>query len=99
MLPTDELSYLAAIVATRMNRGITQAALAAAMKERGHSWHQATVWSVEKGDRAIRLGEAVSLSEILGVPLPDISDSERRAEIADEIQRLSQQLKRLAAEL
>ena len=34
---------------------MSQAALAAAMAERGHKWSQATVWSVEQGKRPIRL--------------------------------------------
>jgi hypothetical protein len=46
---------------------MTQQALANEMRERGHKWSQATVWSVEKGERPIRLTEAVDVAEILGL--------------------------------
>ena len=46
---------------------MTQSDLAAGMRERGWKWTQPTVTSVEKGDRPLRLAEAVSLSEILEV--------------------------------
>jgi hypothetical protein len=45
----------------------TQQAVAVAMRERGWKWSQATVWSVEKGDRPLRLAEADDLAGILGV--------------------------------
>lgn len=37
------------------------------MKDRGHKWSQSTVWSVERGDRPLRLTEAEDLAAILGV--------------------------------
>lgn len=46
---------------------MTQQALADAMRERGHRWTQATVWSIETGDRALKLEEALSLVDVLGV--------------------------------
>ena len=45
---------------------MSQAALAAAMAERGHKWSQATVWSVEQGKRPIRLAEADDVASICG---------------------------------
>ena len=53
---------------------MTQQALAAGMRERGHKWSQATVWSVEKGDRPLRLAEADSLAQMLEVPLVALLD-------------------------
>lgn len=47
--------------------GTSQQALADAMKERGWKWSQATVWSVEKGERPIRLAEALDLVDIFGL--------------------------------
>jgi len=44
----------------------TQQAVADEMRRRGWRWSQATVWSVEKGDRALRLAEAEDLAEVLG---------------------------------
>lgn len=43
----------------------TQQDIAEAMREAGYKWSQATVWSVEKGERPIRLSEAESLAGIL----------------------------------
>jgi hypothetical protein len=45
----------------------TQQAVAVAMRERGWKWSQATVWSIEKGDRPLRLAEADDLAGVLGV--------------------------------
>jgi hypothetical protein len=39
------------------------------MRERGWKWSQATVWSVEKGERPLRLSEATDLAEVLGIML------------------------------
>jgi hypothetical protein len=36
------------------------------MKARGWKWSQATVWSVEKGERPLRLAEAEDIRVILG---------------------------------
>lgn len=44
---------------------ISQKDLASRMRERGWKWSQATVWSVEKGERPLRLAEAADLAEIL----------------------------------
>lgn len=45
----------------------SQQSLAERMKSRGHKWSQSTVWSVERGDRAVRLAEAEDLAEALDV--------------------------------
>lgn len=44
---------------------MTQQALADVMKARGWKWSQATVWSIEKGERPLRLAEAVDLVDVL----------------------------------
>ncbi len=54
----------AAVVALRGDK--TQQAVAASMRERGWKWSQATVWSVEKGDRPLRLAEASDLAGVFG---------------------------------
>ncbi|GAB4095607.1 hypothetical protein GCM10028787_10820 [Brachybacterium horti] len=51
---------------------MSQAALAAAMAERGHKWSQATVWSVEQGRRPMRLTEAGDVADILEVRVADL---------------------------
>lgn len=44
----------------------TQQSVAAAMRDLGWRWSQATVWGVEKGERPLKLREAVVLASILG---------------------------------
>lgn len=53
----------------REENGLSQAELAAAMKTQGFSWSQATVWAIERGDRPLRLIEAVLLAQCLPVSL------------------------------
>jgi transcriptional regulator with XRE-family HTH domain len=62
----------------RLRGGRTQKELAEAMRERGHKWSQATVWSVEQGERPLRLTEADDLVQVLGHPFVTLSapDSE-----------------------
>ena len=48
-----------------LRRGKSQKEVADDMRERGWKWSQATVWSVEKGERPLRLAEAVDLAVIL----------------------------------
>jgi hypothetical protein len=53
----------------RVLRGeLSQQAVADAMRERGWKWSQATVWSVEKGERPLRLAEAEALAHVLKAP-------------------------------
>lgn len=65
-------------------RGETsQQALAGAMRSRGHRWSQSTVWSVEKGERPLKLDEAIELAKILACPIeklwrePEIVETDR----------------------
>lgn len=55
----------------RFRGAVSQAQLASEMRERGHKWSQATVWSIEKGERALRLEEAKDALEILNGDLVD----------------------------
>ncbi len=52
---------------TRIRAGRSQKDLADAMRERGFKWSQATVWSVEKGERPLRLTEAQALGGVLSI--------------------------------
>lgn len=54
------------IQATRQNEGLTQAELAARMTEQGFPMRQQTILKIEKGLRALRLDEALAMSDILG---------------------------------
>lgn len=57
---------------TRLRGDMSQQALADKMRAAGFDWAQATVWSVEKGKRPVRLAEAEALVDIFGVELSDL---------------------------
>lgn len=48
---------------------MSQADLASRMRGRGYKWSASTVWAIEKGDRPLKLTEAVDVLEILGIDL------------------------------
>jgi transcriptional regulator with XRE-family HTH domain len=53
--------------ALRERKGISQAALAKAMKDRGWPWHQTSVSRIEAGVQALGFGETVDLAQVLGI--------------------------------
>jgi transcriptional regulator with XRE-family HTH domain len=53
----------------REQAGISQKAVAEAMTEKGHPWHQSTVYRVESGKQAVSFGEATDLAAILGTAI------------------------------
>lgn len=63
---------------------LSQKELAAVMRERGWKWSQATVWSIEKGERPLRLTEAADLAVVLDKPFQLIleDDESVRAQMA-----------------
>jgi len=46
---------------------MSQAELAERMRKAGFKWSQAAVWSTERGERYLKLSEAVELCEIFAV--------------------------------
>jgi len=91
---TDEVehTFRRGVRTWRELHGLTQTELAQRMEERGHRWHQATVYKVEDGRRPTRLAEAVALAEVLEVPLthligPDAPERVARFELARATQR------------
>lgn len=92
---------------------MTQKQLADEMRVAGHRWSQATVWSVEKGDRPLRLIEAVDAAEVLSATVDDLwSPSElaaasrslhdattRLAFVRDQLQRWDETLRLRRASL
>jgi transcriptional regulator with XRE-family HTH domain len=65
---------------SRLRGDMSQKDFASRMRERGWKWSQATVWSVEKGERPLRFTEALDVVDILGVELAtlvgDVDDLE-----------------------
>lgn len=65
----------------RERKGLTQEALNNEMVKRGFEFHPTTIYRIEKGRRRVLIGEAVTLAEVLDVPLDQLTspgeDSER----------------------
>lgn len=82
----------------RKNAGLSQDELASAMAERGHDFHQQTVYKIESGNRRVSIGEAISLADSVGAPLSLFMESDpvslpaRRAEIELKTKRLLESL-------
>lgn len=64
--PQSDRSIGEDVAAARERDNTAQKALAYAMTQRGFKWSQATVSSIEKGTRALRLNEAQHLAELIG---------------------------------
>ncbi|WP_228266658.1 hypothetical protein [Ornithinimicrobium ciconiae] len=71
------------VVAMRGN--MSQQALAEVMRDRGHKWSQATVWSVEKGERPLRLMEAKDLADIFGSSVVSLFAPSEERELIDQL--------------
>lgn len=65
-------TFVANLRAIRLAREMTQAQLAEKMGLRGFSWHPATVYKVENGDRQIQLGEALAMARIFEIPIEEM---------------------------
>lgn len=52
----------------RERAGLSQDDLAQRMSERNFGFSQATIWKIETGQRAVRIGEAVALAQALELP-------------------------------
>jgi transcriptional regulator with XRE-family HTH domain len=53
----------------RERAGMSEVALADAMREHGRPWHQSTVGRVQSGQQPAKYADAVALAAIFGVPL------------------------------
>ncbi len=76
--PADE-RFGANVRTERERGGMSQSALAAAMTERGHTWHQQTVTRVEGGRQSLRLAEAEDLAAILKTSVDRLTWTTREA--------------------
>ncbi|RPE75622.1 hypothetical protein EDF28_3567 [Curtobacterium sp. PhB137] len=64
---------------TRLRGDLSQKEVAELMRARGFRWSQATVWSIEKGERPLRLSEAQAVVEVLGQPFFDLTADDGEA--------------------
>jgi hypothetical protein len=70
----------------------TQQDIAEAMRDAGYKWSQATVWSVEKGERPIRLSEAESLAGILKCTIDRMLLPDQDAELVSRLWKSDHEL-------
>ena len=73
MRPIDH-NFAANLRHYRMARGLSQAALARHMTQRGFPFSQATVWKIEVLCRLVKVGEAVALADALGLSADKLTD-------------------------
>ena len=66
LVPTTTREDGAELAASRERAGVSQSDLANTMSENGHAWSQATVSRIERGERALSLGEAQTLVALVG---------------------------------
>lgn len=56
----------------RFRGTVSQKQIASEMRALGWKWSQATMWSLEKGERPLRLAESEDLARVLRVPVTDL---------------------------
>lgn len=96
----------------RVERGLTQEAVARQMQSRDFDFHQATVYKVESGRRSVSVGEAFALAEILGDelaaiahrrqdPLPQLTDQLdfKALRVLEQVERLAVAVSHVQMEL
>ena len=69
----------------RKRKDLSQAALAAAMRERGHPWHQQTVVRAENAARVLPFSEAHDLAEILETTLDRLAEPSGEAQAVESL--------------
>ncbi|MDI3241641.1 helix-turn-helix transcriptional regulator [Arthrobacter sp. AL08] len=72
----------------------SQKSVADEMRLRGWKWSQATMWSIERGDRPLKVREAKELAEVLGIELMDLFQEPAILSIEKEIKELVLNVKR-----
>jgi transcriptional regulator with XRE-family HTH domain len=74
--------FVQRVTIRRKEMGVSQGELARRMKAQGYPWYQMTIARTETGERPLRLDEALTLAEVLAMPMP-LSDESLAAELAD----------------
>lgn len=82
MTATD-LTFARQLRLIRQRSGMTQRQLADAMTVTGSKMHASAIAKIEAGDRPVKIGEAVELAGILGVPLAGLLTSDTSREVLD----------------
>jgi transcriptional regulator with XRE-family HTH domain len=77
----------------RKRTGLSQAALAAAMTDRGHRWHQQTVVRAENAARVLPFTEAADLAEVLGTTLDRLTRPSGEAQAVESLDAAAHSVK------
>lgn len=84
----------------RVAIGLSQTDAATHMAQHGWPWYQSTVWRIESGAQALRVGELVDLAAVLGVPPGRLLEDAPLADLADERKRMERAIReQIAAEI
>lgn len=70
-----EETFIARMRSIRESRGLSQEALANALRRRGMAFHQQAIARIERGVRKVSLGEAYAIAEELHTDLPSMTGS------------------------
>lgn len=79
----------------RLRGAKTQQEIADAMRGAGFKWSQATMWSVEKGERPVRLAEAQVLAGVFDCSLERLLASDVDSDVAEVVGRIERDSGRL----
>ena len=83
----------------RERRELSQTALADAMREHGHPWHQSTVYRIESGRQPVSYWEAVDLAEILETSMDSFAWKPAEENAADHLYMEANRLRGCARDL
>lgn len=97
--PGPEENFAVNLKQAREALGMSQEAVAEKMQERGHSFHQATVYKIENGARRVQLVEALDLAEILESSIRDLVRAPDEQRLIYEIRSRSQELFEIQREI
>lgn len=97
--PTVDENFAANLKSLREEREMSQEALAERMQERGHPFHQATIYKIENKSRRVQLHEALDLANVLDTGIYMLVQSPKRFEFINRLFSNSQKFTESIREL
>ena len=86
--PNEDARFAASVKRLREREGWSQGELARRMVSSGRDgFHQTTVSRIEKNERPVRIGEAISLAEIFDTTVVDMTAPTNEARAVDKLSR------------
>jgi transcriptional regulator with XRE-family HTH domain len=80
------------LAAARDRKRMSQTALGKAMALRGFPFHQTTISRIEVGLRAVRVGEALALAQILGVTFEELTSQPDHVQLQERLRAVTAEL-------